>query len=359
MRISGMGCRGSVIVSFPKARGYKGENILCNQILYSDLISDGVDPALRRTNFAVIKLKNKTSRRPIKISKAGLSNQRSYHVWSSTKLSPTVSTQVKKKCRPVYNSYANPFAVKDTSPSVVMNGCEFEPGNSGSIILNNKKNLVGVLNSPIWKVLVDSLAESGLYKEPLDHLTYASNAFCLDYEGGKTKSAKECGKVINITKLDRIHSKMLNSRENHIDIMKKFEKENEPSNRYFKWDIIFSSSGKRVGAFHAEMTKPKCFFGIKDWIWEFRRRGKKPREYGFVKYKIPKFSIYTTLDDNLNVTAETITDGFQEYKFSFNPRSAYYSENTDVKVQEYPSLGTQSVKFKDLNDDCSATSSTF
>lgn len=351
MRIAGIGCSGKAVVSFPQAGRFEAQNAYCSQIEFSDVLDTTQDPALTRTNFAIIKFKEHVNRPFAKISRTGLSDQRSYYTWTSSVDSTTSSTIIKKKCRPVYQSYANPFGDKETSPSMVLKGCTLEDGNMGGVLVNNKENIVGLMSSNLSSTFIQYLNDSGLYTESLSELSYVSNTFCLEYNSQYGDDyTKECLKRLSVYNLDRMRSKMIHSRENHKDIMKKYEDELEQSDKYFNWNIEFLAE-KQIGVFEIDMARPKCFVNVKKWIREFKK-GKKYNKYGSVNYTIPNIKIATKLDSSLRAYSDVIEDGIKEYRFSFSPRNLYSFSNSYVRVVQLDVLSPTSVFFKDVNETC-------
>jgi len=341
LRIPNHSCSANVFTIFPK-KDYKSTvSIGCQKILASDNNED-IDPALWSSDVAFYKLKETVPRSPIKISREGFKEDFPYVTWKINWNNDYDSTIVMENCYPIYDSYANPFAVKRSSPLIPVSECELAVGNTGSPLINGKNEVVGILSSIMDKKVGTYVANSDVLSEPITkHINHVVNMSCVKMPNPVStyNFDKECSKTITEKKLLRLRSYIMHSPAIHHDNMVEIEKELEIPNKIFKWDFKFEKNHKN-NSFEVHMGRPKCFYDIKSWINEkkFTRWG-RIKDFVKINVEYKDYRISTKL--NRVLKAESIVSLMQNdngspalknYTIEFNPKYAFNFNSTFVNI---------------------------
>ncbi len=136
-----MDCGQSIKVLFPMIGQKKAETIKCKKIL--SFSENSTSDNVTSLDFAFIELESPLDRKPFTIDHNGIKEHQKLTFWRIDGL--TQSFIRKDTCSAIYNSLLFPFTDSPTSPVITLKNCSAEHGNSGSPILNDKGNVVAIL----------------------------------------------------------------------------------------------------------------------------------------------------------------------------------------------------------------------
>ncbi len=351
LRFPKVSCANTVISVLPGDTFRKQETIFCEEVIAASAVRDDIDPALRSSDYAFIKLKKKSSRKPIKVSKEGIVNNTSYTIWKADYENNRRSVLRSKVCTPFYNSYANPFSIKETSPLVTMRDCGFDEGSIGAPIIDIKGEVVGVVAGPLDKG-VEGYVTSFLIEE-MANIVHVSNLHCayLPWENITPDFDLECSKDTSVLTLDRKRADILTNIDVHHKNFRDLQAELEVYEKYFLWDVIFRRK-KNGFDFELDMGRPKCFQEIRSWIGEYTRWRGRVRTYAEIDVTLPHYELKTKLNRILKPISEIKDLGEKEFFITFNPASAYFQDNTYVSItREILGRSTKS-EYESITNEC-------
>ena len=356
LRVPHISCVNNIFAIFPSTGYYTKSSAMCDEVLSASLNVGYGDPALWKGDFAFIKLREPVDRRPVDISRNGLKEGEAYLSYRMDFLSDTIAKQEKEVCKPLFNTYANPFAQNVNSPMIPVSDCSFKEGNMGAPLFNVKGQLAGLLSSKMDEGLSTYVNDNDIMAEEMASIQHASNFACADVPLSWERSFssdKECFKKIDITRLDRLRSKLLNSMEIHEENMAAIEAEVEKPSKYFKWDLKFYSD-RRASTLEAHYGMPKCFFDIESWIAEFSRGvwRRNVYTYGFVEVEHPSYTLRAKLNRLLKPVSVVEEGEPKLYKMEFNPANAYFSQSTDITVNGTLFGREVSQAYSNITDQC-------
>lgn len=336
LQLPNISCVNSVFAVFPKMKGLEEAKVNCERVVSSTSLDQDQDPALWRNDFAFIRLKEPAGREPVDISREGLPEDENLVVWKMDYLDDRRASLESDKCKPTYDTYANPFSQKRFSPMVAVADCEFSEGNLGAPLFNERGEMVGLLSSKMDKGISAYVRNNDILSESLASLHHASNFACADIpleEEAGYRPENECFKEIGYARLDRHRSRMLNSRVTHQENMLAIEEELERADKYFMWDVKFFSD-KRGSLLEAHFGMPKCFLGANNWINEFSTGWwrRSVYTYGSIEVAHPRYLLKTKLNRLLRPVSHLEKGEMKTYKVEFNPAEAYFSKNTYVTI---------------------------
>lgn len=353
LRVPGLNCKNNIFAIFPKTTFLNSQIVNCQNIVSSDTNED-VDPALWHSDFAFIKLASRVGRKSINISRKGLKEDLPYRSYKVDFENDYDAVQKLAYCFPVFNSYANPFSTGRFSPLVSVRKCESFIGNGGSPVIDFSGEIVGIYSGNLDKGVASYVMNANLMIEPMDPIHHIANTACvkLPKSYGVATVNPECKKDISTAKLDKYRNNILKSKLIHKKNMDEIKDELETPIKYFKWSVDFFVDSKGR-TYEPHFVKPKCFFDIKIWISEFSRRGGRVRPWTTIKVDVPNFKLETKLDKKLKPISYISSNGVKTYTVSFNPRYAYYQNNTVVQIKS-EFLGREHEQhFDDITDSCS------
>lgn len=337
LQVKDLDCTSSIYALFPKTLFFGSELARCRKIVYSDY-HENEDPALWRQDLAIIELVRPTLRSPFLVSSEGMkegtpleSLQMSYQ----TEYNGVIN---KKNCSPIFNSYANPFSTKSDSPMISTGNCYLEEGNQGSPLLNARGELVGILGANLDRNISNYLQQSGLLGEKMSGISHASNLACATEVINPAVKSLECERPISISLLDDLRYRLLQNKTLHESRMQKILVDLEKPEKYFKYDFYFKYNYEK-DFFEIDMEKPKCFFDINNWIYEFSRWGGRVRTYAVLNYEIPRYRFKTKLNKYLQVYSEQTMLTNKKFKVEFNPKDASRYGNTYVSISSTDESG--------------------
>jgi hypothetical protein len=356
LQVTGLNCNKNIFAIFPKTRNKEIQRVGCSKILKSDTSDELKDPALLKSDFAFIKLNEKVKRRTSFVSRRGMSPSKYYETMKVNYIDDYMGEIVKKKCNPLFNSFANPFTTSDYSPMVTVSDCGFNQGNVGSAVFNAKGFIVGVFSSKMDKKVGSSILDLNVLTEPMADIHHVANTACIKFPISryKLKRNDECTKDINISLLDNLRKKILSNTKVHISNMVKIKKEIEAPNKYFKWKVKFYGNSA-TNSFEPHIEKPKCFFRLKSWIREFYGRFGRLKTWVRKDIKHPHYLLNTKLNRLLQPVSQVIELEDKKYSFYFNPRYASQMNNTSVVIGNTTLHGQAqpNVSYQDISSSCS------
>lgn len=353
LRVPGLKCRTNIFTIFPKTTFLNKQVVNCKNIVSSDTNED-VDPALWKSDFAFIKLDRSISRKAVKISRKGLKEDVPYRSYKVDFENDYDASQKLSYCFPIFNSYANPFSTGRFSPLVSVRDCENILGNGGSPLLNFSGEIVGLFSGKLDKGVGSYVTNTNLMIEPMAPIHHIANTACVKLPKSYDLAGvnPDCKKGITTALLDKYRNKILKSKLIHKKNMEDIKDELESPIKYFKWKVDFFVDSKGH-SYEPHFVKPKCFFDIKTWIAEFTRRGGRIRPWTTVKIDVPDFRLETKLDRKLKPISYINHKGSKTYSISFNPRYAYYQNNTVVQIKSEFLGREHDQRFDDITDSCS------
>lgn len=138
MRLS-QSCKDEVSFLFATKNG-ESQKYECDKLVSTNESTPGDVNSL---DYAIFSLKKKTGRKPLKLSKGTVEDKDSLWI---VKVDNQVKSFVnREKCTVKFNSLAFPFSGSGDSKVLTFTGCNTEPGNSGSPLLNSKGEIAAIL----------------------------------------------------------------------------------------------------------------------------------------------------------------------------------------------------------------------
>lgn len=142
----GAGCRGRILVNFPKTDSYDAERIDCHSI--ENLVIDG--PRVEEPDWAIIKLMNSSTRPSAQMNLRGIPDHSDltlykidFDLYADT---PSVGYVTKTGCKGNTNLMSSGDSAGPVSALVSLSHCDVKmiSGNSGSGYFNSQSQLVGL-----------------------------------------------------------------------------------------------------------------------------------------------------------------------------------------------------------------------
>ena len=181
-------------VVFPKAQTHSEEVVPCLRILR---LSPKRGDVVLAPDYAVLELKQKVNRPSLQIMRSGFEDDKTYKVWSFF-YSNSRGVLQQETCRATHRSIKNPYATSARSSLFQLTSCAAVKGNSGSPVLNDQGQVVGIL----------SAVESALtMKVPTG---YGTNLACVDWPelGLRGASFETCHKIFSNEEESKLRSQM-------------------------------------------------------------------------------------------------------------------------------------------------------
>jgi V8-like Glu-specific endopeptidase len=355
LRVPGLNCQNNIFAIFPKTYSKPVQRIGCSKIISSDT-NEFDDPALRRSDFAFVKLKDKVNRSSSFVSRRGLNVNSQYNAIKINYVDDYMGEMVKKKCNPLLNSFANPFTTSKYSPMVTVSDCGFLEGNVGAPVFNSKGFIVGLFSSKMDKKVGSFILNRNILNEPMADIHHVANTTCIKFPFTRyeIQRNKECTKDINISLLDQLRRKILVNSKIHLNNMMNIKAEIEKPVKYFKWKIKFFGNANS-STFEPHIEKPNCFFNLKSWIGEFYSRLGRLRTWVRKDIELPHYVLNTKLNRLLQPISVVTEQPNKKYSFYFNPRYASQMNNTSVVIGNTTLHGEpqENISYPDITSSCS------
>lgn len=223
---AGASCKGQIWLHFPTANGYQGEVIDCDSVV--SVREDVKKSGSPKIDYAVLRLSQSTNRPFLKIGRSGFQDQKSFKVISMSPQSQTaaVGKVASQNCKAIHNTLMLDSGRGDYSDNMRLAECDVVHGNSGSPILDEKGNVVGVMQATTDAAAVATLLS--LYQvpqvEPMSPMGIATNFSCVELpsvlEGSVSRVEKsKCETPLKDTPLVRDIQKYLLDRNSNLDQM--------------------------------------------------------------------------------------------------------------------------------------------
>lgn len=169
-----MDCGQSIQALFPAVGQKKAEAIKCKRVLS---FSEGPSSEnVANLDFAFLELESSSSRKPFIIDHGGIKEHQKLTFW---RIDGMLKSSIRKdNCSAIYNSLLFPFTNSTTSPVITLKNCLAEHGNSGSPLLNDKGNVVAILEGMNNEKNVNFFKEK-FKPAKLENIIKASNFACI------------------------------------------------------------------------------------------------------------------------------------------------------------------------------------
>lgn len=352
LKIPGINCEKNIFAFFPKTSKQEKLTVKCDQVISSNLNNPG-DPALLRNDFAFIKLKVDVPRYYSYFSRKGFEDNTKYQAVKVDYINDYDAIIREKSCSSIYDSFANPFSTQRYSPLMTVSECGFSEGNGGAPIFNFRGFVVGIYSSPMDKSIGSYVINNNILSEPMADIHHVSNMACAEMPSSfyEFKKDKECSKEISIALLDSLRRKILSNVEVHKNNMLRIKKELETPLKYFKWDIKFYRNSEG-DIFEPHIEKLNCFYDINSWVDEFKSRLGRIRTWVRVDFTLPHYTLATKLNRVLQPVSIESKKTLKDYSITFNPRYAFFMQNTTTIVSGKIHGEEVSERFDDITNIC-------
>ncbi len=138
----------------PRTRAHKEERLACRELLGSSARPTPMSPDL-----ALFRLEKKVTRPALITRREGIADHAALKITSVTpQLASLTGVIQSQRCESAAHSYRMPVYQNEKSSVFVLGDCESVPGNSGSPVLNQKGELVGLLQAAL-PISASGLAE--------------------------------------------------------------------------------------------------------------------------------------------------------------------------------------------------------
>jgi hypothetical protein len=354
LQIPGLTCTNKIFAIFPGNQFQTEEVVNCKTIEYAD-VNYPKDPVLWKQDHAVFKLDKKVSRLPQKVRTMGVDQMRPVVSWKVNQLNDFDAILKRDECRVVYNTYANPFSTHRFSPMLTATDCLFESGSVGSPLMQDDR-IAATYTAEMESSLYIFLKQSNLLVGDIGQFFHFSNLGCSNHFVKKHVLPTMCLDEKTESRRDILRTKMMRSKNIHLDGMKEIEADIEAPNEYFVWDIKFYGDFKTAN-YEGHFTRPKCIFKSKQWIKEYKYRNRFGRRRVKTKARIfietPHYVFKTKLDVDLRAKSVLSVDAVKTYEIEFNPYSAHFKKTTDMKITSELHGEISSVVYEGVTADCS------
>lgn len=266
IRLSGQNCSKDVFVYFPKTSNRPFERVGCVQVRQvSDL--EGDDPILWRDDISFLELnKSLPYRRSGQISREGLLNSRSYTTWMVDQHDEYSAIVRKYNCNAIHNTYVNPLALNESSPSVVLADCIVPHGGSGAPVIDSRGKVRAVVSKGMDPKLRNFLESTGLLTRGLKDMFHATNFACAPTpDNDEVLDEKECRKNLSIYEADRVRHEMLSTNFVIGKLKREYEDYVNAQSKYVQLGVKLIAKDDTSGVYTTEIY-PKCFRPFADWV---------------------------------------------------------------------------------------------
>jgi hypothetical protein len=323
LRVTGASCNDRVFFYLTKDvftdLNKKGP-IHCDTVTHASS-SPEKDLIVRGGDIAFLKMSEKVDREPLAISSEGISDGEVLRVWKVDKSNDRDAVIKKNSCMASHNSFANPLAVSKFSPVIPIMGCEYIDGNEGSPVLNEKGEVVGVMNTPLEQEISNYLKNSNLTHEQEMASVFVSNIACAPKVGAMSFT---CDRYPTNNDLRNARDEMLNDPSIHWANFKAADQLIKEQVSLFKSRFLHWKAElvKKAPGVNEIIATPDCFYRFQDWIesmkvpvvfWQY----KKTHTY---TQSFPEIKIETKFDKYLKPVSKVLNERVLNYKIRFSPR---------------------------------------
>lgn len=310
IRLAGLDCKKDVFIFFAKS-GTQGERVACKKILQvSDL--DSSNPVLWRDDVTFLKLEDFNRRRKLDISRDGIGNGLELFSWGVEQVNNETAFIRKSECQGLHNSYVNPLAINEGSPSMLIEGCAFKNGFTGGPLLDGNGRVRGMISQGMDPVLLTEIISWGILLKPLRDITHVTNFACApimdDTDVGSNE--RECSKELSQHRLQTARSEMYHPSNLYAASKSKLESNLESNNNFVRFDVKLIS--KESGNLQEISITPKCYKNVKN----MNASGSDQREI----YNAPKKAFRKSMDSRGRFTSTEIDNGDEVTDIYFSPK---------------------------------------
>jgi hypothetical protein len=348
MRSNGLDCSKRIFAIFG---GAKKEITNCTRLDFVKTELMYTDPALWRGNFVRFKVKPLKSEKTIPVlDRRGMVENESYDVWKMNYVSDTKGVLVKQQCSPIYNSYANPFALHPSYPHMPLSNCDIQEGNQGAIVMAKDFAIKGILGLTVKKSLIDYLRENELIDDNVKPIGFATSANCI-----ADPRRVECNYRYRQSQLDQQRSNLINNERIHDDNRQALAIQMNGDYRFLAWSFQFSKKNNRH--FISRPLEPSCFVNKSAWIKKapFAKKKRNGKWIFYtsvpVKSKLPYKELKTKLTANLKAYSKLVTDETRDYSVTLNAWEIYRNTISDVRLNRRTSAN-DNVTYPNIPTDC-------
>lgn len=320
-------CQADVHIFFPRTGFREAKRVACSRLLLVTAL-EGKDPVLWRNDLAYIEMAEPISRRYMKMSRDGITDNSNLTLWKVDAENDQVGVIRKSECTGVLNTYVNPLSQTPYDPNFIISGCALKSGNKGAPILNGKGQWQGVYSGPLDSDMMMFVNNSGYLTEPLRSLGHVSNTVCLPaLRDDNPVTREECSKDLDYSQLDRARASFLGSPLSHEGARVGFEKAASALKPYLNWKVELVPDGDTIGSFRTKLS-PRCFKPVSSWIRNFSQIPGK-LTYSFT---VPDWKLKLGLDGATHFASKVddrykrvINVEFSPSAVNSNARSSYVS----------------------------------
>lgn len=333
LRVPGQDCSRDIFFFFPKTYNRPQERAACDKVVQ---VSDppGNEPVLWRDNLAFLKLQDSVSYRGRRIvRREGLPEKSHFNMWGIEQVDDKTAFIRRQSCSPVHNSYINPMASNESSPNMLMSGCEFKNGSSGAPLIDGRGRVRGVVSENIDKKLREYLEKTGLLTQPLKAMFHATNFACAPTPmDSEVNDEVECSKDLNHSSLERLRTEIMATGPLFADMIRSLEDRVSATNQYFNLGVRLLPKGDSQ---RAEIY-PKCFKNVSSWI---RNINTNRSTYVF-DLQLPDVTLKRAMNAVGKIEGIEQNQGESGYFMQFSPKSLKNTSQSTVFMWNSEVSGT-------------------
>ena len=340
LRINDMACNGDIFFFFAQSNE-KPLRLGCQKILEVSQLG-AKEPFLWRSNIAYIQMDKNVSRRTVSPNRSGMDDMDKFYIWSIDQIDEYQGIIRKSEnCQTVHNSYFNPLAVNQSSPVMLMAGCEFSEGNGGSPIFDYRGKVRGIVSQPVAKAQIDEVVSMRILEKPLKPLMHVSNYACAPiYPEQDVLNEDECNKKLDINSYDMGQGSLINEANLFKTSIQRVEHSLNEKNRYLKMSVELTATPDE--AYHLTVV-PKCFKNVSNWIGEFNNS--KPFTFNL---ELPEMKIKKSMNQYGRIFAMETLRNSTPTNFQFKPSILRNTKEATVFVWDEGPTRT----FQNLSENC-------
>ncbi len=302
----------------------KPTRVGCKKIIQASRLASK-EPFLWRSDVAYIQLEKSVKYRTVSSTRNGMNDLDKFYIWSIDQIDAYQGIMHKSEdCQSIHNSYFNPLANNQSSPVMLIAGCELSEGNGGAPIFDYRGKVRGILSKPVDKLEIDEVISMRILEKPLKFLAHASNYACAPMLADQdVLNEEECSKKLEINDYDTAQREMINESNIFKSSIQRIEHNLDEKNRYLKVgvDLIANDDAYEV------VVNPKCFKNVSKWIGEFTNN--KPFTFNI---ELPMIKIKKAMNDTGRIFALEILSNSIPTNFQFRPSILRNTKKSTVFV---------------------------
>lgn len=268
LRLDNQDCSKDIFFFFGRSFNRMPQKVGCSKVIQASSLVDK-DPVLWRNDVAFLQMSESLDyKRSLQISRDGLQAAKIFTLWGIEQVDDTTGFIRRDECEAVFNSYINPIATDESSPSATVAGCNYKNGFTGAPLIDGRGKLRGTVSQGIDQKLKEDLQNSDLLVRPLKDFLHVTNYACAPTIFNEdTLNEAECHKNIDSTIVDNIRYQMFSPDVLFGEMKSKVEAAVAGISPYINFEVSVSGSGN----LRTVDIYPKCFKKISSWLWTFNR----------------------------------------------------------------------------------------